>query len=342
LSILTIILVIIVVFLAREQVFASFAVMSQINVWILLLLIPAQLVMYYTAGQMYFSYIRAKNHQIKINQFELTRISLEINFTNHVLPSGGASGLAYMAWRLRKFGVTAGQATMMQILRYGIAVVTTVNQMLLAIIILGASGILHGFWFWASLLICLAMDAAVAIILVIISKRSRIDWAVNFLAKAINAIINCILFWKKQPIVLIKAEKLETFLNDLHHDFAEIRRTPKLIRGPFLWGMAYAFLEAFMFMIAFWAMGLSPSIWAVILGQGIASIVGTIMVTPGGAGGYEPAMALLLGEAGFAGGFAGVVLTRVILLLCTILFGWGFYQHALLKRKKTDGTKTIS
>jgi len=61
--------------------------------------------------------------------------------------------------------------------------------------------------------------------------------------------------------------------------------------------------------------------------------VGSVMITPGGAGGYEAMMVLMLTSSGIAGAtaIAGVLLARVILILITIGSGYIFYHLALRK-----------
>ena len=60
--------------------------------------------------------------------------------------------------------------------------------------------------------------------------------------------------------------------------------------------------------------------------------------TPGGAGVYEAIMIVFLSMTGVAPdvAIAGIVLTRVILLAGTIIFGYIFYQHALIKYGRPD------
>jgi uncharacterized membrane protein YbhN (UPF0104 family) len=70
------------------------------------------------------------------------------------------------------------------------------------------------------------------------------------------------------------------------------------------------------------------------IAEGVASVVGTVMVTPGGLGGYEGAMVLIMVATGVAPSVAmiTVIVTRICVLLGTVLSGWGFYQHALMSR----------
>ena len=60
LTVLTLILVVFVVWGAREDIFEAINYLSQTNLFFILLLIPEQLFMYYCAGQIFFSYMAAK------------------------------------------------------------------------------------------------------------------------------------------------------------------------------------------------------------------------------------------------------------------------------------------
>ena len=62
------------------------------------------------------------------------------------------------------------------------------------------------------------------------------------------------------------------------------------------------------------------------------------MITPGGAGGYEAMMVLMLASAGVPGGvvIAGVLMARVLLILLTIGSGYVFYHLALKKYGKSE------
>ena len=72
----------------------------------------------------------------KLTTWQLARISFELNFVNHAIPSGGVSGLGYITWRLKNFGATAGQVSFMYLLRYVITILANQTQTILAIIFL--------------------------------------------------------------------------------------------------------------------------------------------------------------------------------------------------------------
>jgi uncharacterized protein (TIRG00374 family) len=89
-------------------------------------------------------------------------------------------------------------------------------------------------------------------------------------------------------------------------------------------------------MITFWALGVSIDPAPVLIAYGVAAMAGFFVITPGGAGAYEAIMVAFLAVAGVKQGvaIAGIVLTRVILLLGTIILGYVFYQLALVKYGK--------
>jgi uncharacterized protein (TIRG00374 family) len=337
LSVATVVLVGVIVFMAREEIGEAFGHMGTMNGWILLLLIPAQLVMYFAAGQIYFSYIRSSGKGKKMSALKLMRISFELNFVNHVIPSGGVSGLAYLSWRLKSAGIRAGQAAMMQVVRYGLVAVATAVVMSVAAVVLAFGGIKFSVVMF-SLLIAFGLFFAVVFVIWLIQKRKRIDFFGRMFSLVVNKVVGVVTFGRVKR--LLTAVKVEKFLTELHEDYLLVMRDKRTLKKPFLWSVFYSLLDSGTFYITFLALGADVSFAPVIIAQGLASIVGTIVVTPGGAGFYEVVMAGYFVATGIdpAVAVAATVVTRVVVLLGTIGSGWGFYQHALLaggkKRKK--------
>ena len=107
------------------------------------------------------------------------RISFELNFVNHAIPSGGFSGLGYITWRLRPFGASAGQVSFMYLLRYMITVCANQLQTMVAIIVLVIAGGLSSSAQWViglTAAMCLSIIALIVAIVVIASSKKRINW----------------------------------------------------------------------------------------------------------------------------------------------------------------------
>lgn len=309
--------------------------LSSINIWIVLLLIPEQILMYYAAGQIYFAFLRQRKG-FKISQGKLTRISLEINFVNHALPSGGASGLAYLIWRLKDYKVTAGQISFIHILRYGICAVGNALQTVFAIIIVLATHQVQPSGYWALWLAALVAGGIIGLIIVawlIVRKQKNIDWLSETATKFVNKVVRKVTRGKKRKF--LKEETVVKFFADLREDYLNLMRNRRILWKPMLWGLFYSFLELATYWIIACALHHPEVLPQIMIAEGIASVVGTVMVTPGGMGGYEGAFVAALVATGvdFQVATIMVVVTRVFVLLGTIISGWGFYQQALMSRE---------
>lgn len=343
LSFLTLILVAVVVWQAREEVLQAVTYLSQTNLWFILALIPEQLFMYYCLGMMFFSYMSAKQSSKKISHWTLSRISFELNFVNHAIPSGGVAGLGYMSWRLHKFGSSVGQTSFMYALRYAITIAVNQLQTLIAIaILLCTSGIANEAWWvvWLTLLTCFGILGVIAIAIAIASSRKRIDWFVKIASNFINKLVKLLTFGKKRQV--LQYNSVEKVFVDLHKDVLIARRNKKLLKKPILWGIAYGFLEFATFWLVAISMGHPEILPQIMVGVAIASVIGAVLLTPGGVGGYEGAMILVMSVLGVHVGLATavVVTTRVIILVSTIVSGYGFYQNAIHKLGKPTKLKT--
>jgi uncharacterized protein (TIRG00374 family) len=309
--------------------------LNNINIVVLLLLIPEQILMYYAAGQIYFAFLRQRK-DFKISQAKLTRISLEINFVNHALPSGGASGLAYLIWRLKDYRVSAGQISFIHILRYGICAVGNALQTIIAIIIVLATRqvIQGGFWaLWLAAFVAFGIIGLIIVAWLIVRKQKNIDWLSATATKFINKVVRKISRGKKRKF--LKEENVTKFFADLREDYLNLKKNRRILWKPMIWGLFYSFLELATYWVVGCALGHPEILPQIMIAEGIASVVGTVMVTPGGMGGYEGAFvaALVATGVGFQVATITVVVTRIFVLVGTVVSGWGFYQQALMSRE---------
>lgn len=329
LSIVTAILLVVILFLSRHELERAWELLGQVNLWILLLMVPLQVLVYYAGGEMIFSYLRGKGQIREAKKSELVRIALEGNFVNHVLPSGGVSGVSYLTWRLGHYGVTPGKATMAQVVRHAVGFMSFAVLLLVALFAVTLDGDLNRWIILASAGLFGGMTAAVIGLVYLLSSKRRIDRFSIWVYKTINFVVRKATLGKRRKIV--KQEKIEEFLDDMHRDFLELRHDKKLLVKPFLWGLVYTIGDAGLFFVAFLALGEMVNPAPILIAYGVASLAGFVVLTPGGAGAYEAIMVTFLAFAGIAGGvaIAGILLARVIILVGTITFGYAFYQHAL-------------
>jgi uncharacterized protein (TIRG00374 family) len=334
LSTITLVLIAVIIFFSRHELVHAWQLLETVNIWILLLLIPGQLLVYYAAGEMMFSYLRAKKSIEHISPFGLARMSLEMNFVNHVLPSGGVSGISYMGWRLGGHGVTPGRSAMAQVVRYSMGFASFIALLFVAVFIVTIDGGINRWIILVSSTLVTGMVAVVITAVFIMSSTKRMTWFANKTVQVVNKIVRKITFGRKQGV--LSNQKVNDFFDELHKDYLALRADKKVLIKPFIWGLVFNIADVSLFLITFWALGVPVNPAPVLIAYGVACVAGFFVVTPGGAGAYEAIMVAFLAIAGVASGtaIAGIVLTRVILLLGTIGLGYLFYQHAIIKYGK--------
>jgi uncharacterized protein (TIRG00374 family) len=258
-------------------------------------------------------------------------MALEMNFVNHVLPSAGVSGVSYMTWRLGKFGVPPGRATMAQVVRFAAGFVSFIVLLAISVLVVTIDGNLNRWIILVSSGLVVVMVGTMIGGVYLISNRKRIDKFAVWLTDTTNRLTRKITRGRKR--VILRSKTVEEFFDDMHRDFVALMKDKRILIQPFLWGLLFTAADVMVFWVTFWALGQPINPAPILIAYGVATLAGFIMVTPGGAGAYEAIMVAFLAIAGLSQGtaIAGIVLARVILLMSTIGFGYLFYQHALIK-----------
>lgn len=331
LSVITLGLVAVIIFFSRHELAHAWELLGKVNVWILLLLLPVQLLVYFAAGEMTFSYLRAKKAISAIPPWELARMSLETNFVNHVLPSGGVSGISYMSWRLGRYGVSSGRATMAQVVRFAMGFAAFIALLAVAVLAVTIDGNINRWIILVSSTLVAVMLGSTTLGMYFLSSETRTRQFAHWVVQAANAVVKKLTFGHRKAV--LEQDRTRIFFSDMHRDYLALREDKAILLKPFLWGLAFTAADAALFFITFLALGEPVNPAPILIAYGVASVAGFFVITPGGAGAYEAIMVAFLAVAGLSQGvaIAGIVLTRVIVLLGTIGLGYLFYQHALIK-----------
>lgn len=334
LTIITFLLLGAIVVGAWPEIVSAWELLDQIDLWVLALLIPVQFLAYYFTGEIIFSYLRQKGEVKQMSRWRMTRTALELNFVNHVLPSGGAAGFSYLGWVLTKFGVRPGRSTMAQIVRFALTFVSFVVLLLVAVTVLIID---HTASRWALLLSFLLAIATVGVILGLIfllGSHARISRFSDWLTRRVNKAVGFFTRGRKKDV--LDSAILLDFFEDLHRDYAEIRRDIKILIKPFLWALLGNLADVALLWISFWALGYPIHPAMLFVAFGLSSVVSAISVTPGGAGVYEAVMIGFLASSGVPAdiAIAGTLIARISLLVLTIGFGYVFYQLTINKYGK--------
>ncbi len=334
LTIITLALLTLVVVAAWPEIAKAWGLLGQVNLWILALLIPVQFFSYYATGGMIFSYLRAKGNLQDMSHWSMTRLALELNFVNHILPSGGAAGFSYLAWVLSRHKVSVARSTMAQLIRFVLTFLSFIVLLVVAMTILTFNHqIDRTIIIVGSVLVIAAIGATLGGIW-LIKSNARLHRFSAWLTKVSNKFVAWITRGRKKNIV--KGSVVLEFFDGLHDDYLAIRKDRRILIRPFIWAIIANMLDVALIWISFWALGFALDPALLFVAFGIASIAGAVSVTPGGAGVYETVMVAFLAASGVTPevAIAGTLLARVSLLSGTILFGYLFYQITVLKYGK--------
>ncbi len=342
LSIVTFVLIGALLYAARKDIAHAWHLLGQVDVWILLLLLPLTMASYMAAGEMMFSYLRGKKSIGHLKPWTLARMSLELNFVNHVLPSGGVSGISYMNWRLGRYGVASGKATMAQAVRYIAGFAALATLLAISVLVVTIDGHINRWIILMSSGLVTTMIVSTLVGIYLIRSPIRLKKFSHVLATTANRIAYKLTRGRKR--VVAREDKILSFFEDMHDDYLFINRERKILIKPYLWGLFFTVVEVVIFYTVFMALGAEPFNPApLLIGYGVASVAGFLVVTPGGTGAYETVMVMVLVAAQSmvqSEAIAGVILARVIILLTTIGLGYIFYQHAITHYGKPTETDT--
>lgn len=330
LNIVTFIIIIILIWSLRDELLRAWELLGRVNLWILLLIIPLQFLSYYAGGAAIFSYLKQRGQADGVRPWDMTRMALELNFVNHVLPTAGVSGFSYMSWRLSKLGISSGRATLAQVVRLATSFMAFVVLLMIAVVAVTLDNGINRLTILVTSGLVSGIIIAMMVVWYVIDSEQRLVKFSHICARIINGFGRHVLRRKR---VLLRAKVIKKFFNELQDDYRALKREPRLLIRPLLWGFIFNITEVSLFFFTFLALGTIVNPAAILLASGVAALVGVFMITPGGAGGYEAMMVLMLTSSGIKGAtvIAGVLLARVILIMLTIASGYVFYHLALRK-----------
>ena len=334
-TLVTLLLLAVVVVFAWPEIKRAWGLMGQVDLWILFLLIPVQFISYYATGGMIFSYLRSKGNLEDMSHWSTTRLALELNFVNHILPSGGAAGFSYLAWVLKKHKVSASRSTMAQLIRFVLTFLSFVLLLVVSMIVLTFKHDITSSVVWIGAGLVTAALGGTWTLVWLVKDLARLRRFSARLSAKVNSLVAWITRGKK--LHAVNPDTILEFFEGLHDDYLAVRRERKILIKPFIWATIANALDVTLIWIAFWALGFPLDAALLFIAFGISSIVAAVAVTPGGAGVYEAIMVTFLAASGATPdvAIAGTLLARVTLLAGTILFGYVFYQLTVMKYGKS-------
>ncbi|MFZ4894868.1 hypothetical protein ACL9RL_10490 [Plantibacter sp. Mn2098] len=215
-----------------DHIVDAFHSLARVDVWILLLLVPAQLLSYWVTEETMFSFLRARGELRGVRPLTAMRMSLEFNFSNHMLPSAGAAGIAYTAWKLGSFGVAPARASVAQLARFAVTFVSFSLLLAGVTVSLVLEGQGNPQVLGAAALVGVLAVVCTGVGLVVFRRRRllhRIAGVVTMLANRALRIVRSPRRLASAPIV--------RFFDGLYLEVGALVERPQTLVRPFLWSV---------------------------------------------------------------------------------------------------------
>jgi len=331
LNIITLLALVILVVSLHKQVGDTFSNLGHVHAWALLLLIPIEVLNYDAQARLYRRLFAIVGNDVSYRF--LYRVSLELNFVNHVFPSGGVSGISYFTLRTRKGNeISSGKATLVHIMKIALYFLSFELVLVFGLFCLAIMG-------RASNLVILVASSMSTLLLVgtglfayVVGSRSRINSFFTGITQLINRVIH--LVRPKYPET-ISIERARRLFDEFHDNYREIQRNYSLLKVPFIYALIADLTEISAVYVIYIAFGEFVNVGAVILAYGIANFAGLVSVLPGGVGIYEALMTTVLAATGVSPGISlpVTVMYRVLNSILQLLPGYYLYERALRRGK---------
>lgn len=303
-----------------------------LNIWPLLAMIP--LLVFFYIGLSEFFYHFFKVLKCRVERKLLLPAVAELNFVNHVFPSGGLSGFSYFTWRLKPYDISTARSTLAQLGRFAFGFIVHIVLMFIALILLAADGKANGLVIFVITVVVVTLMFLTAVIIYVIGSKDRIVGFSKKLARIFNTIFHK--FGKKREIIRLSRVE-QTFL-ELHEDYLLIKHNILEMRASAFWMILAVIFEMALLYVVFVAHGEWVNPGVVVVALVISSVAGLIAALPGGLGVFEPIMTTLFISMGISPGLALSVtlIFRIITLVLTLIMGYPTYQLAINRYGKTD------
>ena len=316
----------ILIYSLRRQVADVIKELGRINAAALLFIIPLKIINFDAYARLYKDLFATLGN--KVGHWAMYRLSLEFNFVNYILPSGGVSGISYFTIRARSEGVSAAKATLAQITKLFLLFVSYQPLLVLGVFLLALRD--H-----ANNLVLVTATSLITLLIVgtllgiyIIESRTRISSFLTFVTRALNRLIKLVRPRHAETINIARAQK--TF-NELHDNYQVFKSEPRALVRPFFYTMAANITEIAALYVVYIAFGDYVNIGAVILAYAVANFAGLISVLPAGIGIYEGLMTAVLVATGIPASLSisVTIMFRIVTMFIQLPPGYYFYQKAL-------------
>jgi uncharacterized protein (TIRG00374 family) len=326
LTVFTFIALAILIYTLRDQIGEVINNFGKVHLWALFLIIPIEAINYDSYARLYRRLFRILGNEVRY--WPLYRITLELNFVNHILPSGGVSGVSYFGIRLKSQDVSTTTSTFVQALKFSLLYISYLPILVFGLFALAIRGHSNNLILVVSSSIITAIIIGTFVGIYIIESRTRINSFLTWITKAINWLVH--LVRPKYPET-IKIDRAQAAFNELHDNYKVIKRNWRELRMPLFYTTVSNITEVAAVYTVYVAFGHFVNIGAIILAYAVANFAGLISVLPAGVGVFEGLMTAVLTATGIPAALSipVTIMYRVSSMFIQLVPGYILYQRAV-------------
>jgi uncharacterized protein (TIRG00374 family) len=331
LNIATLVALVLLVFLIRDQIIETFNNLRTVNLWAIAWLLPLLLVNFHSQAKMYQGLFAALGNRLHYGF--MLRAAIELNFVNKVFPSGGVSGISYFGMRLRSKDITGGRATMVQLMKLLLQFASFEILLIAGMLFLAMGGHVNNMVILVGSSISTLLVVGTVAFGFVMGSEHRIHATFGALTAALNWVVSRFRRKEKEAISMERAERL---VQEMHNNYNLLFKQFRQLKWPFVWGLTLNMAEIASIYAVYVAFGSWVNVGAIILAYAVANFAGLVSVLPGGVGIYEVLMTGVLTAAGvpLALSLPATVMFRVLSTILQVIPGYYFYHKTVREAGK--------
>jgi uncharacterized membrane protein YbhN (UPF0104 family) len=201
LNIVTLAALLVLIIAIREQLGQTIENLKRVNAWALVLMLVMQAFNYLAQAKTYQGLFAILGDKFSTKM--LIKFCFELNFVNHVFPSGGVTGISYFGVRLKQSGMRVAKSTLVHFVKLILIFLSFELLLILGLLVLAAGG--H-----ANNLVILLCGVLTTVLLFgtvgfghMLGSRRRIDKTFTAVTKGLNWLIHLVRRHKPETISIV-------------------------------------------------------------------------------------------------------------------------------------------
>lgn len=326
LTIATFIGLAVLIYTLRRQIGDVIINLGRVNALALLLIIPCEFLNYDVYARLYRSLFATLGKNVRY--WPMFKLTLELNLVNHILPSGGVSGISYFSVRARSEGISTATSTTAQVTKLFLLFASFLPLLILGVLLLALRGHTNNLILVLATSIITLLVVGTFVGIYVIESRRRINSFLTAVTRILNRLIH--LVRPKYPET-ININKAQGTFNELHDNYQIFKSNLSALKMPFIYMFLANATEIAALYVVYIAFGEFVNVGAVILAYAVANFAGLISVLPAGIGIYEGLMTAVLAATGIPAELSipVTVMYRLINMFIQLTPGYFFYQKAV-------------